>query len=192
MSAEPPDVGQIEAPDEGQDASVSLADPTEVWRILGLVNDWIKHAETKAAGTLAASGVSAGVLYNLVKNVSHPGRLLDVVAVLCTLCIAGGGLFAAWALRPRLWASEEPTSRLYFHHIARRHPRETGGAEYVTELHNLTNDPEAYAGEISAQVWANAHVATDKFRAGNLGLTLILVGIALLGLTSGIVAWKTW
>lgn len=181
-----------EAPEPIEGAAALLADPAEVWRILGLVNDWIKHAETKAAGTLAAAGVSAGVLYNLVKDVNDPSRLLDVVAVLCAVCIAGGGVCAAWALRPRLRAKEEPTSRLYFHHIARRHPRPTKGAEYLAELHGLTNDREALVVDISSQVWANAHVATDKFRAGNIGLTLVLAGIVLLGLTATIVAWKTW
>lgn len=182
-----------EEPESEPDNGPALvADPAEVWRILGLVNDWIKHAETKAVGTLAAAGVSAGVLYNLVKNVSDPNWILDVVAVPCALCITVGGLFAVWALRPRLRAREEPTSGLYFHHIARRHPRQTKGTAYLAELHGLTNDREALVVDISSQVWANAHVATDKFKAGNIGLTLVLAGIVLLGLTSAIVAWKTW
>lgn len=169
-----------------------VADPAQVWRILELVNGWIKHAETKAAATLAAAGVSAGVLYNLVKDLHDTSRLLDVLAVLCAAAIAAGGVCAAWALRPRLRAREEPTSRLYFQHIARRHPRPTKGAEYRAELHGLTNDREALVVDISSQIWANAHVATDKFRAGNIGLTLVLAGIVLLGLTATIVAWDTW
>lgn len=185
------DTNEAQAPEPPEVAAV-VADPAEVWRILGLVNDWIRHAETKAAATLAASGVSAGVLYNLVKDVTDPSRLLDIVAVLCAISIAGGGGCASWALRPRLRAKEEPTSRLYFHHIARRHPRPTRGAEYLAELHGLTNDREALVIDISSQVWANAHVATDKFRAANIGLTLVLAGVLLLGLTATIVAWKTW
>ncbi len=163
-----------------------------VWRILGLVNDWIKHAETKAAGTLAAASVSAGVLFNLVKDVSNPSRLLDIVAILCAMSIASGGVCAVWALRPRLRAREDPTSKLYFHHIARRHPKPTKGVEYLAELHGLTRDGEALVADISSQIWANAHVATDKFKAGNIGLFLVLIGIVLLGVTSVIVAWKTW
>lgn len=181
-----------EAHEPGDIAAPLVADPAEVWRILSLVNDWIKHAEAKAAGTLAAAATSAGILYNLVKDVTNTSRLLDIVAILCAACISGGGIFAAWALRPRLWAKEEPTSKLYFHHIARRHPRPTKGAEYLAELHGLTNDREALVVDISSQVWANAHVATDKFRAANIGLSLVLAGVLLLGLTSTIVAWKTW
>lgn len=173
-------------------APAFLADPDQTWRILALVNEWIKHAETKAAGTLAAAGVSAGVLYNLVKGTSDTSRLLDVVAILCALCIAGGGVCAAWALRPRLRATEEATSSLYFHHIARRHPKATKGAEYLAEIQGLTQDPEALVADISSQVWANAHVATDKLRAGGIGLNLVLAGILFLGLTSAIVAGETW
>lgn len=177
---------------QSPEALALVADPAEIWRILGIVNDWIKHAETKAAGTLAASFVSAGVLYNLVKDLTDTSRLLDIVAVLCAVCIAGGAVSASWALRPRLRAKEEPTSGLYFHHIARRHPKPSKGARYLAELHGLTNDREALVVDISSQVWANAHVATDKFRAGNIALTLLLAGILLLGLTATIVAWETW
>lgn len=169
----------------------ATADSTVAWRILGLVNEWIRHAETKAVGTLAAAGVSAGVLYNLTRDVSDPSYVLVVVAVLCAACIAGGGLFAAWALKPRLRATEQPTSRLYFHHIARRHPRPTEGDAYLAELQELTGDPAALTADISSQILANAHVATHKFRAGNLGLTLVLAGIVLLGLAATIIAWET-
>ena len=179
-------------PSDGLGDPPLLADPDQTWRILALINEWIKHAETKAAGTLAAAGVSAGVLYNLVKGISDTSRLLDIVAILCALCIAGGGVCAAWALRPRLRAKEDPTSGLYFHHIARRHPKGTKGAEYLAELHGLTQNHEALIADISSQVWANAHVATDKFKAGGIGLSLVLVGIVLLGLTSAIVAGETW
>lgn len=177
-------------PAEVQDAIVG--DPDQTWRVLGLVTDWIKHAEAKAAATLAAAGVSASVLYNLVRNVTQQNALLDVAAVACAICIVLGGLSAAWALRPRLWAKEEATSNLYFNHIARRHPKKGMGAAYSPALNALTTDRAALVDEIAGQVWSNAHVAKAKFQAANVGLTFVLGGIALLATTAIIVAWKTW
>lgn len=174
------------------DLPLVVGSPDQSWRVLGLVNDWIKHAETKAAGTLAAAGVSAGVLYNLVKDLNHPGLLIDVLTFACATGIVLGGLCAAWALRPRLWSREEPTSNLYFHHIARKHPKKDKGADYLPALGVLTTDDAALVNEIAGQVWANAHVAKAKFQAANLGLTFVLLAIILLGATACAVASHTW
>jgi hypothetical protein len=171
---------------------LDAGDPDQTWRILGLVNDWIRHAETKAAGTLAAAGVAAGVLYNLVKDIEDPDRLLDVIAILCAGCIIAGGLCAAWALRPRLRSRDEPTSNLYFHHIARKHPKQSRGSDYLETLRALTRDHQALVAEIAAQVWSNAHIAKSKYAAANLGLTFVLGGIMLLAATALTAAWKTW
>lgn len=191
-----PEGGQpIEPPESGgttTDTPVVVGSPDQTWRVLGLVNDWIKHAETKAAGTLATAGVSAGVLYNLLKDLNHSGWLIDALAFACATCIVLGGLSAAWALRPRLWSREEPTSNLYFHHIARKHPKKSKGLDYLSTLGALTRDDAALVNEIAGQVWSNAHVAKAKFQAANIGLTFVLVGIVLLGGTACAVASHTW
>jgi hypothetical protein len=184
--------GITEALEQAVEFNAIVGDPDQTWRVLGLVNDWIKHAEAKAAGTLAAAGVSAGVLYNLVKDVADPSRLLNLVAVACAVCIIVGGLSAAWALRPRLWSNEEPTSNLYFHHIARRHPKKGKGTEYLPTLIALTKDHAGLVTEIAGQVWSNAHVAKSKFQAANVGLVFVLLGIVFLGATACAVAWNTW
>lgn len=166
--------------------------PDQAWKMLGLVNDWIKHAETKAAGTVAASGISAGVLYNLLKGVSTPGRWIEVPAAVCGVFIAIAGLSAAWALRPRLWAREEPTSNLYFDHIARRHRRKSGVDEYDKTVRALSAEDAALVGEIAGQIWANAHVARAKYRWASIGLTAVLVALAALAVTAFAIAKSSW
>mgnify|MGYP000930116171 CR=1 FL=1 len=166
--------------------------PDQAWRMLGLVNDWIKHAETKAAGTVAASGISAGVLYNLMKGVSDPSRCIEVPAVICGMFITIAGLSAAWALRPRLWAREDPTSNLYFNHIARRYRRKSGVAEYDKTVRALSTEDAALVGEIAGQIWANAHVARAKYRWASIGLTAVLFALAALAVTALAVAKSGW
>lgn len=194
---EPPDpaVGSTEeTADEIPEMAVAsvAGNPDQAWKMLGLVNDWIKHAETKAAGTVAASGISAGVLYNLMKGVTDPGKCIEVPAVICGIFITIAGLSAAWALRPRLWAREDPTSNLYFEHIARRHGRKAGFAEYDKTVRVLSTEDAALVGEIAGQIWANAHVARAKYRWASIGLTAVLLALAALAVTALAVAKSGW
>jgi hypothetical protein len=80
----------------------SALQPDHAWKALSLVNDWVKHAETKSVATLAAAGVAGGVAYNLLKDRSNPGIILDFVAVIGCLMIFLAGLFALAALAPQL------------------------------------------------------------------------------------------
>lgn len=76
--------------------------PEHAWKALSLVNDWVKHAETKSVATLAAAGVAGGVAYNLLKDQRNPGIILDLVALVGCLAIFLAGLFAMAALAPQL------------------------------------------------------------------------------------------
>ena len=58
-------------------------EPDHAWKALSLVNDWIKHAETKAGATLAAAGVVGGVLFNLMQDRHNAGWNLDIASTVC-------------------------------------------------------------------------------------------------------------
>jgi hypothetical protein len=77
-------------------------DPDQAWKALALVNDWVKHAEAKSVATLAAAGVTGGVLYNLVRNQSHPSIWLSIVAVACGAATVASALASLAALAPQL------------------------------------------------------------------------------------------
>ncbi|QZH69467.1 Pycsar system effector family protein [Mycolicibacterium farcinogenes] len=146
-------------------------DAAEAWKAVSLVNDWVKHAETKSAATLAAAGVMGGVLYNLVKEQTEFDCLLRLAAPLCGLLIvlaAAGAIVALW---PRLASNETPTSSLYFDHIARRHPQSS--TEYVKELRTLVLSPDDLLSQLGQQVWANACVARRKYQAVGWALVFL-------------------
>lgn len=157
--------------------------PDHAWKALGLVVDWIKHAEAKAGATLAATGVTAGVLYNLIKDVHAPSDWLIASAVLCVLAVLGAGVCATMVLWPRLKMKEDPTSLLYFHHIARGH---AAGGTYATSLIALTRDMEALVTEIASQSWANSRVAHDKYMWGGWAMRLLLCALVILAVTAGL------
>lgn len=153
-------------------------DAAEAWKAVGLVNDWVKHAESKAAATMAGAGVAGGVLYNLVKTQKHADPFLAATATATAVAVLLAAACALTALWPRLRAAEKPTSSLYFEHIARKH-KDSPDA-YVAEFKALARDPEALLEQLAQQIWANARVAKKKYFWA--GLALILLAISLVAL----------
>lgn len=153
----------------------------EAWDVLNLVVGWVKHAETKAAATLAAAGVVGGVLYNLTQGEPHPSVPLGVSAALCGVLVFAAGFCAACALWPRLRFRGGSPSLLYFADIACGHR----GA-YVEAFRALAHDREEMLDQLTSQIWANALVAQRKFRWSNLALVTLLVSVCALACTGGL------
>jgi hypothetical protein len=167
------------------------SDPEHAWRVLTLVNDWVRHAETKIGATLAATGVTGGVLFTLIRGRPDRSLTLEVTAAVCGALILLAGVLAGLALLPRLrakpWRSEPPTSPLYFAHIARRY-RGVRAAEYPQVLAALSVDADALTREIGCQVRANAGVAHRKHRLTHAAiLSLLLALLALVAVAVVIV-----
>jgi hypothetical protein len=184
-------------------------DPDQAWKLLGLIEDLIRHAESKAGATLAAAGVSAGVLYNLLKDERHPSVGLITVAGLCGALIVVSGLSAILALVPRLDVAgglerahlrfrgpapaaepdgrQDPTSQLFFRDIARKY-KTSDGPTYADALVALTRERAQLTRQIGLQVHANAHIARRKFRWSAWALCALGGDLALLAFTAAIVA----
>ncbi len=80
--------------------TVDVPDADQAWKALGLVNDWIKHAEAKASAAMAASGVSAVLLYNLDKSQTNATTTIQVAiagtTVLRRLRTPGHSFLTTW------------------------------------------------------------------------------------------------
>lgn len=122
-----------------------LGDPDQAWNVLRLVVDWIRHAETKAAAVIAADGVTGTVLYNLVKDRQDTPVLLDVPTGLCAVFVVLSGVCAGWSLVPRLWGRNDPTSLIYFDHVARRYG---SAGDYLPKFRKLTGSPSGLVDEL--------------------------------------------
>lgn len=167
-------------------------DPEHAWKALALVNDWLKHAETKLGVTLAAAGVSGGVLFNLVKDRNATTCLLDVTAVVCGIAVLTAGAFAMIGLFPILrlgrQVKDETANPLFFHDIARAYKGD--GPSYSAVLHTLTTSPDDLVRHIGRQVHANATVAQRKYRWANWAIRALLIDLIALGATAAIIAMK--
>lgn len=162
-------------PGSGQEAPAPFAgNPELAWKALLLVVDWIKYAEVKAGGSIAAAGVLAGLLYNLVKSQSHPAPVVAGTAVVATILTGLTAWFGALVFWPRLRHREEPKSPLFFHHIARKHSEP---ATYVSELAKVTSSSEDLVAEIAQQVYWNSVVAHRKYKWASWAIRILMLAL---------------
>jgi hypothetical protein len=167
-------------------------DPEHAWKALSLVNDWVKHAETKLGVVLAATGVSGGVLFNLVKDRNHTSYAFRIAAVVCCTAVLVAGICAVIGLYPvvrlRDRTTEETANPLFFHDIARAYKGDA--PSFGSVLHTLTTNPVDLVRHLSQQIHANATVAQRKYRWANRAIRALLLDLVALGALATIIAQK--
>ncbi|KAA0940813.1 Pycsar system effector family protein [Streptomyces apricus] len=168
--------------------------PENAWRVLEVIRDWTKHAETKAATIMAAAGVVGGVLYSLVAGGGDRwdhSPWFAAAAVVSAVCTVAAGLTAGLVLWPRqrLSGGTEPTSLLFYDHIGREHP--TSHADYRDRLSELLRDEDALVAAVADQVWANALVARRKYRWVGRSIVLLLFALTAVAVAAILSAAET-
>jgi len=140
--------------------------PEDAWRLLLMVNDWIKFADAKAGAALAVSGVMGTLLYNLVKDLQHRPFLLNVSVVLTCIALFLTVFFAARTLTPRLGcksATSESINLLFFVDIAKNYQGDRLG--YRRDLEKLSSASHALFEQVADQIRINSIIATEKTRS---------------------------
>jgi hypothetical protein len=180
-------------------------DPDQAWKALSLVNDWVKHAEAKSATTLAATGVTGGVLYNLVKGQNEPGFWLTVLAGLSGVAVFLAGVCALLALIPRtgrarrFWTrirgvgrpdpatapDEDPANLLFFKDVTQGYGSDS--PTYTAVFGALTSDKKKLTEHIARQIHANSGVAHRKFKWAERAIRWLAVALVALAWVAVIV-----
>lgn len=141
-------------------------DPDHAWKVLSLINEWIRHSDAKAGVTLALTGVLATLTFNLTKDIDTWSCLVVIAtAVACLLLVVTVGL-CAWTLTPRTankTAGAGADSLLYFADISKNYARDR--RDYRSDLTALVADPARLAEQLADQVHANALIATVKTKS---------------------------
>ncbi|WP_335986954.1 Pycsar system effector family protein [Glycomyces sp. MUSA5-2] len=153
----------------------SKPDAENAWNTLLLINDWIKHAEIKAAAALTACGVLGGALFTLVRTEFDSGVAFRISAIVCAILLLASWFSASMALRPRTKSSSSAINLLYYDHVATIYRARPDA--YINDLSDLIQHPDALTTAISQQIWANAAVAHRKFLWGNAGITGLLLSL---------------
>ncbi len=145
------------------------------WRTLELVIGFVRHAESKAVATLAASSAVSGAGYAFIAQ-AKPIPLSLTFTLLSILSALSAGCMAGIALRPRLSSTGiRSDSIIYFAHIA-RYPDERS---YAAAFRAKSRDSDLDS-DITSQVYANAQVATLKFAWTNRAIYAFLTSLPLL------------
>jgi hypothetical protein len=144
----------------------------QVWHVLDATNRWVAHGEGKAALALASAGAIAGALFAVVQAAHHVSVLSGCAIALCGAFDLAAAVCAALCLWARLGADAEPTSLIFFHHLARKYGDRAD--EYVEALLESVRDGEKLSVDIARQIWANAQVAKRKFRWANLSVAALI------------------
>lgn len=150
--------------------------------VVGLVNDWLRYAETKNAGLLVASGT----LLKLATDHFPPrtdgpvifyGALLGcgcmVLSVIVCLLSFLPALKFEWLVSKRARSAKH--NLFYFRHIAM-----FSAFDYLTALYQaegLTDAKRKVEIDLAGQIVINSKIATRKFLEFSAALWISVVGI---------------
>lgn len=155
----------------------------EAWRILTRTDEWVRFADAKAAGALAATGVLSGALITAAvsESFAHPPLVAVIFALACGICSVASASLSLYALIPRLRVGE-PSSLMYFEHIGRKYRSDAPG--YSLALKEMLASEDRYFDEVSSQIWANSAIARKKHLASGWAIAALGAAIALAGLAA--------
>lgn len=177
-------------PPKAKQAPKPAPNADHAWKLLSLVNEWIRHSDSKAAVTLAFTGAMATLLFNLARAIEERFVLLDVSVVIACVCLATTGAMCGLTLTPRVNdkdADPETINRIFYASITKYYSGRR--PEYADVLRTLSENPAELIRDLADQIHANAKIATIKakcakwaIRAGlaagaSIGFTSILIGI---------------
>lgn len=140
----------------------------QVWRVLDATHRGVSHAEGKAALTLASAGALAGALFAVMQAAHRVSAVSACAMALCGAFDLVAAVCAAMCLWARLGADAEPSSLIYFHHLARAYDESADG--YVKALLAEVRDEEKLVTDIATQIWCTARIAQRKFQWANSGV----------------------
>ncbi|HBY22551.1 MAG TPA: hypothetical protein DEG88_04425 [Propionibacteriaceae bacterium] len=113
---------------------------------------------------------------------------MSVFVVSCSLLLILAATLACLSIWPRLGRSDAPENPLYYRHLSERFGTPFKAQQAVNAA---LSDDEAYVKHLSAQIVANATVATRKYRwVGRSIVALVVALVCLLGAL--LTQWFGW
>lgn len=170
------------------EVQISREAPDRHWPLYLAINGWITHAESKAGATLAFIGAASAGLVVLLPKPTDMTALMSVFVVSCSALLLLAAALACVSIWPRLGRADTPTNPLYYRHISERY----GTLIEAQRAVNATlSDDKAYVEHLSAQIVANATVATRKYRW--VGCSIVALVLALVCLVAAVLTqWFGW
>ncbi|MFG1901455.1 Pycsar system effector family protein [Micromonospora carbonacea] len=159
------------------------------WKILQNINEWLRHADTKASLVLTLDGALVGLI---ALRVQTPGTFdrqpfVTALLLLATGLLAGSLGWTVIAVAPRSSVTGQQPSLLYFGHIAAEF--EARESSFVERFTALSGDREALHRQVASQVWANSMVARRKYRHLERGIRFTAAALLVIVVTGVVSAF---
>lgn len=148
-----------------------------MWQTYNAVQDGIRHSDSKAEAVVGIVGVVAGIMLSALAS---PGSIsfgqrpfLFILLILGIISGAAALYFAIRCLSPTLDVGE-PTSLLYFGHIAKLHDT---AQSYQRSVAKVFVDDSDILDHLTSEVWANSKIAWKKFMFVTWAIRLLVMTI---------------
>ncbi len=135
-----------------------------LWKTYEHVSEWIRFADTKASAIIGINAILAGfTVSNLpaLKTALFGNTVLMTIAVFAAASSLASVYFSLRCLNPTFNVGE-PTSSIYFAHIALRF---NSAEQYSQHIHECLNDQSKFDSHIASEIWANSMIAWKKYKA---------------------------
>lgn len=183
----PPTFRDNQPPSFDPDRSELLA--TTLFSLLGLVNDWLKFAETKNAGIVGINSAALGILVSKVADaqaISPAGWMLVGPGGTCLLLSLFAGLvsFFPFSRSPRVpprktGAVSDVDNLYYFGHLAGYTPAKLAETMNDRYLNSMAPSIEEVHLALASQVITNARITLWKLNLFSFALVLFGAGFTL-------------
>ncbi|MBK9697235.1 MAG: hypothetical protein IPO80_07510 [Propionibacteriaceae bacterium] len=114
--------------------------------------------------------------------------LMSVFVVSCSMLLLLAATLSCLSIWPRLGRSDAPENPLYYRHLSERYGTFLKAQQAVNAA---LSDDEAYVKHLSAQIVANATVATRKYRWVGGSIVALVVALGCL-LGAVLTQWFGW
>ncbi|HEY5854079.1 MAG TPA: Pycsar system effector family protein [Aldersonia sp.] len=164
--------------------------PEHAWKLLSVVNEWIRHADAKATVALAFTGAMGTLLFNMVKDLPQTGIWTKFFTVCACALLVTTGVFCGLTLTPRTRNVDKYTpneiNRLFYGHISEHFRGQR--IKYRDVLHTLTIDPQLLTQELADQICANSQIAAVKSLHVQRAIRAMLAAGVMLSIVSVLIA----
>jgi hypothetical protein len=133
-----------------------------LWKTYEHVSEWIRFADTKASAIIGINAILIGfTVSNLaaLKTALCGNTVLTTIAVFAAALSLASVYFSLRCLNPTLNVGE-PTSSIYFAHIALRY---NSAEQYSQHIQEYLNDQAKFNSHIASEIWANSMIAWKKY-----------------------------
>lgn len=153
----------------------------EAWRVLGLVNGWVVHAEAKLGVSLALMGALLAGLITMAASFNQPSATILAMEAAAALFLVAGVVCASIGILPRFGSSPRGDNSIYYKDIA----EVDDAVVYAHHFHDATLSEESLLPHLTQQIHAVAGACKRKYDWAHRGIgfgILALLSTAMVGI----------